>query len=121
METVSEMPIARNKKNKNLIDDFYKVTGATNCYTVSTCHEYLRSRWNSIFKNALTTTPLDWPITQIEWKGVAYPKTTSRHLERTTNKLLLNCNVELAQDAYKLWCTKYWVAVNRSNFSGRKD
>ena len=51
------------KSDKNLIDDFYKVTGAINCYTVSTCNEYLRSRWNRIFKNALTTTPLDWSIT----------------------------------------------------------
>ena len=91
------------KSDKNLIDDFYKVTGAINCYTVSTCNEYLRSRWNRIFKNALTTTPLDWSITQIELEGIAYPKTTSRHLERTINKLLLNCNVELAEYAYKIW------------------
>ena len=91
------------KSDKNLIDDFYKVTGAMNCYTVSTCNEYLRSRWNRIFKEALTTTPLDWSITQIELKGITYPKTTSRHLERTINKLLLNCNVELAKYAYKIW------------------
>ena len=69
----------------------------------ATCNEYLRSRWNRIFKNALTTTPLDWSITQIELEGIAYPKTTSRHLERTINKLLLNCNVELAEYAYKIW------------------
>ena len=87
------------RSNKNLIDDFYKVTGAINCYMVSTCNEYLRSRWNRIFKNALTTTPLDWSITQIELEGIAYPKTTSRHLERTINKLLLNCNEELAEYA----------------------
>ena len=48
------------------IDDFSKVASATNCYTVSTCHEYLRSRWNRIFKKSLTTTPLEWSITQIE-------------------------------------------------------
>ena len=50
--------LPERKSDKNLIDDFYKVTGATNCYTVSTCNEYLRSRWNRIFKNALTTTTL---------------------------------------------------------------
>ena len=90
------------KSDKNLIDDFYEVTGAINCYTVSTCNEYL-SRWNRIFKNALTTTPLDWSITQIELEGIVYSKTTSRHLERTINKLLMNCNVELAEYAYKIW------------------
>ena len=47
------------KSDKNLIDDFYQVTGAINCYRVSTCNEYLRNRLNRIFKNALTTTPLD--------------------------------------------------------------
>ena len=50
------------KSDKKLIDDFSKVTGATNCYTVSSCYEYLRSRWNRIFKNALTTTPLNWSM-----------------------------------------------------------
>ena len=56
---------------KNLIDDFHKVADATNCYTVSTCHEYLRSRWSRILKNALTTTPLDWSIPQTELEGTS--------------------------------------------------
>ena len=67
------------KTDKNLIDDLCKVTGATNGYTVSTCREYLKSRWNRLFKNALTATPLDWSITEIELDGIVYPKTTSRH------------------------------------------
>ena len=32
------------RTDKSLIDDFCKVTGATNGYTVSSCHEYLKSR-----------------------------------------------------------------------------
>ena len=102
METVSEMSIARNKSDKNLIDYFYKVTGGTICYTVSTYHEYLRSRWNIIFKNALTTTPLDWSITQIESERISYPKTTSRRLKRIINMLLVNFDVDLAECVQKL-------------------
>ena len=32
------------KSDQKFIDDFYKVIGPPNCYTVSTGHEYLRSR-----------------------------------------------------------------------------
>ena len=39
------------KMKKNLIDDFYRVTGETNCYTVSTSHEYLRRVWNQFVEN----------------------------------------------------------------------
>ena len=91
------------KSDKNFINGFYEVTGATNFYTVSVCLEYLRSRWNRIFKNALTTTSTDWSITQNELEGIAYPKTTSRHLERTINKFLFNCNVEPTENAYQIW------------------
>ena len=42
---------------------------------MSTCHAYLKSRWNRKPKNALTTIPLDWSITQIELEGIVYPKT----------------------------------------------
>ena len=58
------------KSDKNLTDDFYKVTGAKDCYTVSSCHRYLRSRWNRKFKNTLKTTPMDWSITQIGLEGI---------------------------------------------------
>ena len=94
-----QLPEIKSDKNHN----FYKVTGATKCNTVSTCHELLRSRWNRIFQNAVATTPLDWSITHIESQGIAYSKTTSRHLERTINKLFLNCNVKRAEYAFKIW------------------
>ena len=46
---------------------------------------------------------MDWSITLIELEGIAYPKTTSRHLERTNNELVSYCNVELEEYAYKDW------------------
>ena len=63
-----QLPEIQN--DKNFINGFYEVTGATNCYTVSTSHEYLRSRWNRMFKKALRTIPLDWSTPQIELKGL---------------------------------------------------
>ena len=55
-----------------------------------------------VFKNALTTTPLEWTITQSELYWIAFQNTTSRHLEITMNKLTSICNVELAKYAYKI-------------------
>ena len=88
------------RTDRKLVDPFYRTTGTTGTYTKSTCPSYVKKRLSNIFKNPLTSTPLDPFINEVEF---AFPKHANRRLELTINKLLLNCNVELAEYAHNIW------------------
>ena len=92
--------LAELKSDK--IDDFSKVASATNCYTVSTCHEYLRSNGTEYSRSRSRLPLWNGRSLKLNWK-IAYPKMTNRHLERLIYKLFLIFNVELAEYAYKTW------------------
>ena len=63
----------------------------------------LWKRWINIFSSPLKSTPLDLFINEIELDEIIFPKHVNRRLELTKNKLLVNCNVELAKYAFNIW------------------
>ena len=62
------------KSDKNLIDDFNKVTGAMNCYTMSTCNEYLEVDGTEFSRTRSRLPHWIGQSLKLNWKGLPYQK-----------------------------------------------